>query len=74
MRMPCLSLSLALLGALALQPIVAAEDSFAPLFPRDGTPEGWTVREWNDLAREAGKDTAWAVKDGVLRSGKRRGT
>ncbi len=50
------------------------EEGFVPLFPKDGTPEGWTVREWNDLTRKAGEGTEWTVKDGVLRSDKRRGT
>src|SRR5438067_34071 len=50
------------------------EEGFVRLFPEDGTPKGWTVREWNDLAKKAGGDTAWTVQDGVLRSGKRRGT
>jgi hypothetical protein len=58
-----------------LQPCAGAEDDgFVRLFPEDGKPKGWTVREWNDLAKEAGKDTEWTVKDGVLRSGKERGT
>lgn len=49
-------------------------DGFVPLFPRDGAPKGWSVREWNDLAKPAGPDTAWTLKDGILSSGKRRGT
>ena len=32
------------------------------------------VRAWNDLAKPAGPDTQWLVKDGVLHSGKNRGT
>jgi hypothetical protein len=51
----------------------ADEDGFVPLFPADGTPKGWSVREWNDLAKEA-KGAEWAVKDGVLQPGKKRGT
>jgi hypothetical protein len=52
----------------------ADEDGFVRLFPQNGVPKGWTVREWNDLAKEAGPDTAWTVENGVLRSGKQRGT
>jgi hypothetical protein len=52
----------------------AVDDGFVPLCPKDGTPEGFVVREWNDLARDAGEGTAWTVRDGVLQSGTRRGT
>jgi len=55
--------------------VLAAEDEgFNPLFPKDGEPEGWSVREWNDLAKKAPEGTEWTVKDGVLQPGKRRGT
>jgi hypothetical protein len=57
---------------LAAWPAVG-EEGFVDLFPHDGSPAGWSVREWNDLAKEV-KDTAWTVADGVLRSGPRRGT
>ena len=63
-----------LAGAFAPAVHSADDDGFVVLFLKDGVPRGWTVREWNDLAKEAGRDTAWTVKDGVLRSGKRRGT
>ncbi len=49
-----------------------AEEGFVDLFPRDGSPAGWSVREWNDLTKEV-KEAAWTVKDGVLSSDKRRG-
>ncbi len=65
----CLLLSLAVVGT----PAPAAEEGFTDLFPKDGAPVGWSVREWNDLAKEV-HETAWTVKDGVLRSGPRRGT
>ena len=48
------------------------EEGFVDLFPRDGSPQGWSVREWNDLTKEV-KEAAWSVKDGVLSSDKRRG-
>jgi hypothetical protein len=69
-----LGLVLVLAGLAVPRAAASADDGFVRLFPEDGVPKGWTVREWNDLAKEAGKDTAWTVKDGVLRSGKRRGT
>lgn len=50
------------------------EDGFVPLFPEDGVPKGWLVREWNDLAKPAPKGVEWTVKDGILRTGKQRGT
>ena len=75
MRKHCLGLTVFLAGLFALQTCGAAEEEgFVRLFSEDGIPKGWTVREWNDLAKPAGKDTAWTVKDGVLRSGKSRGT
>src|SRR5262249_58511704 len=48
-------------------------DDFVPLFPEDGVPKGWAVREWNDLAKPARTGVVWTVKDGVLQSGKQRG-
>lgn len=50
----------------------AANEDFQPLFPGDGSPKGWSVREWNDLTKRV-SDSAWTVKDGVLNSGKHRG-
>ena len=50
------------------------EGGFVPLFPQDGVPKGWLVREWNDLAKPAPQGVVWTVKDGVLRTGKQRGT
>jgi hypothetical protein len=52
----------------------ADERGFKSLFPKDGPPAGWSVREWNDLTKLAGADTEWTVKDGILQPGKRRGT
>ena len=69
-----LGLSSLLLVLCSLQPCAAgAEEGFVDLFPSDGTPEGWSVREWNDLTKEV-KQAAWTVKDGVLKSDQRRGT
>jgi len=48
------------------------KDGFVPLFPDDGPPKGFSVREWNDLAKPR-FDVQWTVKDGVLNSGKQRG-
>jgi hypothetical protein len=65
----------ALALALSVYPIVAAEpdkDGFTPLFPENGEPKGFSVREWNDLAKPK-PGVQWTVKDGVLNSGKQRG-
>src|SRR5579864_8576820 len=40
-----------------------AADGFASLFPQSGVPKGWTVRQWNDLSKPAGKGAVWTVKD-----------
>jgi len=50
-----------------------ADEDFQPLFPDDGPPKGWSVREWNDLTKKV-TDSGWTVKEGVLHSGQRRGT
>ena len=53
---------------------LVAADEPVPLFPDKGVPKGWVVRAWNDLAKAPGDDTAWAVEDGILKPGKKRGT
>jgi hypothetical protein len=63
-----------LVGMTGLPPAPArAEEGFVALFAEDGPPKGWLVRAWDDLAKPA-EDVEWVVKDGVLHSGKRRGT
>jgi hypothetical protein len=62
------------LASFVMATIGRADDGFQPLFPKDGAPEGWRVRAWNDLAKDPGGDTAWTVKEGVLQPGKTRGT
>jgi hypothetical protein len=47
---------------------------FEALFPDDGVPAGWVVRRWNDMSQPAENSAVWTVKDGVLHSGKPRGT
>ena len=60
-------------GCAAAALAAANEEGFTPLFPEDGVPKGWSVREWNHLEKPV-KGSDWTVKDGVLHSGKRRGT
>src|SRR5947208_14511949 len=62
------------LAAFPAAHLAAGDDGFVPLFPKDGPPKGWLVREWNDLAKPAGAGTEWTVKDGVLQPGQKRGT
>lgn len=72
----CASFAL-LVGLLPLAPCaLAAEkaDGFAPLFPSDGVPTGWLVREWSDVAKPAPSNTVWQVREGVLQGSEPRGT
>lgn len=44
------------------------------LFPRDGVPEGWLVRAWNDVRNPAEGNPVWRVENGVLTGGEPRGS
>ena len=48
-----------------------ASEEFVALFPDEGTPKGWSARRWDDVSQPA--DSAWAVRGGVLDSGRVRG-
>jgi hypothetical protein len=61
-------------ACLALVLIADDKEGFTRLFTDDGPTKGWAVRAWNDLSKEAPKDTQWTVKDGVLQPGRTRGT
>jgi hypothetical protein len=63
-------LTILLLGAAG----PAAEEGLVDLFPKDGVPKGWRVTAWNDLSKPGPKDAVWSVKDGVLTTGKQRGS
>ncbi len=52
---------------------LSAEGAFAPLFPKDGKPEGFVVRHWADIAEQPQDAADWVVKDGVLTSVGARG-
>jgi 3-keto-disaccharide hydrolase len=72
-----LLLRLALVSLLLCPAALLAADEdegFVDLFPRDGAPKGWKVTEWNDLSKAGPKDATWTVKDGTLRTGKKRGS
>jgi hypothetical protein len=63
---------LSLLGAISTAP--AEEPPFSPLFPKDGIPDGWLVRRWDDVREPAPEGVVWRVKDGVLHGSDPRGT
>jgi hypothetical protein len=47
---------------------------FTPLFPSDGVPAGWSVRQWNDVSKPAPANAIWRVTNGVLFGSQPRGT
>jgi hypothetical protein len=69
-------LILALASALALAGCATSntDSGFTPLFPKDGVPEGWTVRTWDDVSKPAATGAAWRVTNGVLHGSEPRGT
>lgn len=52
----------------------SAEGGFIPLFPKDGVPEGWVVRDWADVKNPPPAGAVWKVVDGVLHGSEPRGT
>lgn len=50
------------------------EREFTPLFPNDGVPQGWTVRQWDDVSQPVNLGTTWKVEEGVLHGSDPRGT
>jgi 3-keto-disaccharide hydrolase len=51
-----------------------ADDEFIPLFRKDGVPEGWVVRAWNDVKNPPVEPTVWKVEKGILHGGEPRGS
>jgi hypothetical protein len=47
---------------------------FVPLFAKDGVPQGWLVRQWDDVRKPAEAGVVWKVEDGVLHGSEPRGT
>ncbi len=69
-----LSRSTFLLCLFSLSPVLkAGEEGFVPLFAKDGIPEGWKVRHWADVSKEAEGKPVWSVKEGILTSSGDRG-
>lgn len=68
---------LGLWAAAALASSILAADSesgFRKLFPKDGVPEGWVVRAWNDVSQPGPENAVWKVIDGILHGSEPRGT
>jgi hypothetical protein len=51
-----------------------ADEGFRKLFPKDGVPEGWSVRAWDDVKNPGPPGAEWKVIDGVLHGSNPRGT
>jgi len=58
----------------ALPALAADPPQPVPLFPQDGAPEGWLVRDWADVANPPQEGAAWEVRDGILHGSTPRGT
>jgi hypothetical protein len=66
-------LAFSLLAALRLT-AAQADTNFVALFPEDGVPQGWVVRQWDDLKKPANEGVVWKVQEGVLHGSDPRGT
>lgn len=63
------------LSTVTALPLWAAEKrEFVPLFPDEGVPQGWLVRDWADLRNPPKQPVEWRVEKGVLHGGTPRGT
>ncbi len=51
-----------------------AKAQWSPLFPDNGVPKGWKVRDWSDVRRPGPDGAHWQVIDGVLHGSEPRGT
>lgn len=60
------------LAAATIPPLDPAKST--PLFPKDGAPEGWIVRAWNDVRNPADGNPVWRVENGILQGGEPRGS
>lgn len=69
------------LAALIFSPLLAlaapaADDNagFVRLFPQDGVPKGWLVRNWDNVKNSPAASVVWKVEKGVLHGSEPRGT
>jgi hypothetical protein len=51
-----------------------ADEGFTRLFPEEGKPKGWMVRDWADVKNPGPEGAEWKVIDGVLHGSEPRGT
>jgi hypothetical protein len=68
-----------ILPAFALMLLVSGcahrgEPQFVALFPKDGPPADWVVRNWADVKDPPPQPVVWEVRDGILHGGEPRGT
>jgi hypothetical protein len=61
-----------ILAALCLQ--AADPELVFPLFRENGSPRGWIVRHWANVADQPEQPCTWNVKEGVLHGSDPRGT
>ncbi len=52
----------------------AEPDGFMPLFGREGVPDGWVVRAWDDVSKPGPTGAVWRVEGGVLHGSEPRGS
>src|SRR5258705_1042272 len=71
-----MKIALSLLIGLFAASIFAGEEGsgFTPLFPKDGVPQGWSVRAWDDVKNKPKETVVWKVENGILNAGEPRGT
>lgn len=69
-----LAAALFVTSSLAADTKTTTEEGFKPLFPNDGIPEGWSVRDWADVKNPPPAGAVWKVIDGVLHGSEPRGT
>ncbi|HAV65553.1 MAG TPA: hypothetical protein DCY13_24655 [Verrucomicrobiales bacterium] len=50
------------------------DSGWITLFPDDGVPAGWVVRNWADVKDPTPQPVVWEVKDGILHGGEPRGS
>lgn len=69
-----LATTLALTAPVFAQDSVKDSEGFVRLFPKDGAPQGWVPRAWNDVKDPPASATVWKVDSGVLHGGEPRGS
>jgi len=55
-------------------PAAENDSGFVPLFPQDGVPKGWLVRNWDNVKNSPTNNLVWKVEKGILHGSEPRGT